>query len=127
MSGPHGKICENCIHYRYYAKSIDKDLYIIPASWECINTAVDHTLFDKLTIPIYQLPFHCGQYKSKIIDRCFHCDKPINEPEYCWPIWSIEFIDTVPLCSIECVNQVAEIDEKRLEGPIIDDEEYYGP
>lgn len=103
IDGLAGKKCYNCAHCFYVGPGIDINFQTIPPAWECINPEVDFKIF--CDYDWNTLPFYCQHYDPVLIKYCVNCNEPMNQPEYCWPIWSDAFMETYPLCSKICFEE----------------------
>lgn len=128
MAGPYGKMCYNCHYCNKHYGGIDQDFPAIEPALECTNTKVNYSLFEVTACSIYLLPFYCNHYEPLMIENCCNCGNPINKPEYCWPLWSVEIIQSVPVCSKGCIQEMKEKDQKSLhEMLIMEDEDDHLP
>lgn len=52
-----------------------------------------------------KLAHDCGQFRPIMIDKCGHCGKEMNVPEYTWELFADTEMDRIPCCSHLCQAQ----------------------
>ncbi len=96
-----------------------------PDEAECLNESVNENLFEENDYNEDIMPSICGQFKPKMIEKCFCCSKEMNAPEWSWKIWAGTLYDCVPVCSEECKHNVEGEMQKELEEMRQAEEDYY--